>query len=176
MSAVGHTFEQLLTLCGWTKQHSSSSLEKHIASSFLETNEAVPQCHHRLLTAQFLCSVSPHAAWWIQQLMEALEKNLVNYINHQAQKRVVVVVKFGNVCNCNFFLSFFLSFLPTTMREALIHDDGLDLLRPRSHTELWMTKVLDDARHLRCPSSISFATFRMSVDLAMITQHDLGIF
>ena len=107
MSAVGHTFEQLLTLCGWTKQHSSSSLEKHIASSFLETNEAVPQCHHRLLTAQFLCSVSPHAAWWIQQLMEALEKNLVNYINHQAQKRVVVVVKFGNVCNCNFFLSFF---------------------------------------------------------------------
>nr|CAH0107788.1 unnamed protein product [Daphnia galeata] len=59
------------------------------------------------------------------------------------------------------------------MREALIHDDGLDLLRPRSHAELWMTNVLDDARHLRCPSSISFATFRMSVDLAMITQHDL---
>jgi hypothetical protein len=43
--------------------------------------------------------------------MEALEKNLVNYINHQAQKRVVVVVMFGNVCNCNFFLSSFFFFI-----------------------------------------------------------------
>ncbi|KAK4022871.1 hypothetical protein OUZ56_008315 [Daphnia magna] len=58
---------------------------------------------------------------------------------------------------------------------ALIYDDGLDLVRPSSHIELWMTNVLDDARHMRCPSSISFAMFRMSSKLDAITdivQHE----
>lgn len=33
-----------------------------------------------------------------------------------------------------------------------------------------MTNVLDDAQHIRCPSSISFAMFRMSEELDTITN------